>query len=496
VPLQPSIFRRPETALFVLAFGVYAYFFQAGGWNQNSRFALVRAVVEEHSLAIDDYAAYTRDLAFFGGRIYSEKAPGLSMLAVPVWAALHPLAHGERPRGRLIHLAAYLTTVLTVSLPSAVAVALLFRIAVRLGTPPPASAAVAAAYAFATLALPYATLFYAHQTVAAFLLGAFTLVFERRSEGATAGRLVMVGFLLGYAIASEYPTALLAAVIGLYAAALVRPWPRLGWIVLGAAVPLAGLAAYHTLAFGGPFTVPYSVSADPNRQGGLFVGITPPDPRLLSKILFSSERGLMHHTPWLALALPGLVGLFRRRATRLEGWTCLAAIAVGLIFNSALTRTPDDWRGGAGVGTRVLVPWLPFFAIAVAGVALPEWGRWSRARITRIAAAVVFTALVVPSASRMVLATAIWPEVNRVDDPFQDYYLPLWHADKVAVNTVPFHSGNNDPKQAWNLGEIMGLEGRASLLPLAAFGLAGAAWVAWTVRQRAALSDRPLPAAD
>jgi hypothetical protein len=66
------------------------------------------------------------------------------------------------------------------------------------------------------------------------------------------------------------------------------------------------------------------------------------------KILFSNERGLLHHTPWLALALPGLVGLIRRRATRLEGWTCLAAIGVGLVFNSALTRTPDDWRGGAG----------------------------------------------------------------------------------------------------------------------------------------------------
>ncbi len=83
MPLQPSILRRPETALFVLAFGVYAYFFQAGGWNQNSRFALVRAIVEQHSLAIDDYAYNTRDLAFFRGRIYSEKAPGLSMLAVP-----------------------------------------------------------------------------------------------------------------------------------------------------------------------------------------------------------------------------------------------------------------------------------------------------------------------------------------------------------------------------------------------------------------------------
>jgi hypothetical protein len=124
--------RRPEAALFVLALGTYAYFFQGGGWNANSRFDLVRAIVEEHTLVIDDYADNTKDLAFFRGHIYCEKAPGLSMLAVPVYAAVYPFAHGERPRGRLLHLAAYLATVFTVSLPSALAVVLLFRIAVRL----------------------------------------------------------------------------------------------------------------------------------------------------------------------------------------------------------------------------------------------------------------------------------------------------------------------------------------------------------------------------
>jgi hypothetical protein len=30
--------RRPELALFALVLGAYAYFYQAGGWNQNSRF--------------------------------------------------------------------------------------------------------------------------------------------------------------------------------------------------------------------------------------------------------------------------------------------------------------------------------------------------------------------------------------------------------------------------------------------------------------------------
>jgi hypothetical protein len=373
-----------------------------------------------------------------------------------------------------------------VGLPSALAVALLFRIAVRLGASAAAAALLATSYALATLAFPYATLFYAHQLVAALLVAAFALLLEGRDGegGPGAGRLALAGFCLGAAIASEYPVALVAMVIGLYAVALTRPWTRLGWVALGAAVPLVGLAAYHTAAFGGPFTVAYAGSADPNRQGGLWLGITPPEPRILMKVLFSTERGLLHHTPWLALALPGLVGLIRRRATRLEGLVCLAAIALGLLFNSSLTKTPDDWRGGAGVGTRVLIPWIPFFVIAIVGVVAPVWGEWTRRPIVRAIAVAIFLALVVPSAARMLLATAIRPEVNKVDDPVAEYYLPLWRADKVAVNTFPVHSGNADAKYAWNLGEKMGLEGRLSLLPLAAFVVGMTGWLFVSVRKK------------
>ena len=31
-----TMLSRPEAALFVLVFSAYAYFYQAGGWNQNS----------------------------------------------------------------------------------------------------------------------------------------------------------------------------------------------------------------------------------------------------------------------------------------------------------------------------------------------------------------------------------------------------------------------------------------------------------------------------
>ena len=68
--------------LGTLLFASYAYFYQAGGWNQNSRFALVRAMTERNTLRIDAYRDSTGDRAVWRGHYYSDKAPGASLLAV------------------------------------------------------------------------------------------------------------------------------------------------------------------------------------------------------------------------------------------------------------------------------------------------------------------------------------------------------------------------------------------------------------------------------
>ncbi len=53
-----SRIQRVELLLFIACFSAYAYFHQGGGWNQNARFAEVRAMVEEGRFAIDDYVVY------------------------------------------------------------------------------------------------------------------------------------------------------------------------------------------------------------------------------------------------------------------------------------------------------------------------------------------------------------------------------------------------------------------------------------------------------
>ena len=494
---QPSLLRRPETALFVLAFGVYAYFFQAGAGTRTrgSRWCARSSSSAPWPSTTSRPTRVTSPSSAAGS--IARRRPGCPCWPCPSGPPFHPLAHGERPRGRLIHLAAYLATVLTVSLPSAVAVVLLFRIAVRLGTPPPASAAVAAAYAFATLAPPVRHALLRAPDGGRAPPRRLRAHLRERAEGPTARRLVVVGVLLGYADRLRVPHRPPGRGDRLYAAAVVRPgraWAgsfsarRCRWLDSPSITP-SPLAV--------PSPSPYAVSADPNRQGGLFVGITPPDPRLLLKILFSTERGLLHHTPWLVLALPGLVGLIRRRADTGRGLDLPWPRSRWVSSSTARSPVrPTTGGEGAGMGTRVLVPWLPSSPSRWRGSPCPN-GAAGHAPASRASRP--------PSSSprsscprrggwcsppRSGLRSTVWTTPSRT------YYPPLWRADKVAVNTVPFHSGNNDPKSAWNLGELhgAGVDGhRCCLWPCLVS--AGAAWLAWTVRTAGGPFDRLFPAA-
>src|SRR5438552_18731229 len=128
--------KRRALLIFVVTFVSYAYFYEGGGWNQNSRFDLVRAIVEQGTLRIDAYHENTQDKSFYQGHYYSDKAPGLVLLALPAAAIARPLlrATGIDPMSLpgLVAIS-YLATVFAVALPRALACACLLWIAVRLG---------------------------------------------------------------------------------------------------------------------------------------------------------------------------------------------------------------------------------------------------------------------------------------------------------------------------------------------------------------------------
>src|SRR5262249_3618315 len=123
----PGLLRRPEAALFVLALGGSAYFYQAGSWNTNTRFDLARSLVEQRSLAIDAYAANTGDTAKKDDHLYSDKAPGISVLAALAYVPAYALTR-DASDPRFLANAHYACTVFAVSLPSAIGVVAVFHL--------------------------------------------------------------------------------------------------------------------------------------------------------------------------------------------------------------------------------------------------------------------------------------------------------------------------------------------------------------------------------
>lgn len=491
--MQTPSFSR-SAALFALVFCCYAYFYQAGGWNQNSRFDLVRALVEQGTASIDAYHGNTKDKARRDKVYYSDKAPGVSWLAVPAYAALRAGSKAGDGDPELLATGSYLATVFAVAVPAALGVVALELLLAAFGLAPPVRVAVALAYGLATLAFPYSTLLYGHQTAAAFLIGGFAVLVRARerlrADGTAPGRgiLFAAGLLLGGAVACEYPAALAAGPVLLYAAVCLRPargldWTGLACLLAGLAVPGLAVAAYHAAVFGSPLALPYDFSTRRHRHQGFFMGLGMPQGEALWHLLASPFRGLFFSAPWLLLAFPGAVRLLRGRRFRAEAGVCLAAFGLFVWMTSSLV----DWDGGWALGARYLVPILPFLAVLAAGLAVSREGAPAASQGRRRLAWALALGTVGLSAFLMLAGTAVRPEVpNTLRRPFSDLVLPAFTRGELAQNTQSIDSVRpieGGPRQAWNLGQrLFGLDGLASLLPLLAALLACGAWLAAGLR--------------
>ena len=348
-----------RAALFSLLFVSYAYFYQAGGWNQNSRFDLVRAVTNDRSLTIDPYQQNTGDKALHEGHYYSDKAPGLALAAIPIAQAgrlLLRAAGGDPESFAGLAFLSYLCTVLTVGLLTALAGVVLYDLGTLLGAGTGALFA-GTAFGLATPMWTHATLFQGHAMAAAGLLMAFAAtarIGRHRDVRRNIQLAGAAGVAAGWATVAEFPAVIPAAVIAAWACG--RAWllgrdqaARVaGTLAAGALACAAVLMAYQYACFGSPFHLAYSSEEgfEGMRQG--FFGLQLPRMIRLRRILFGEYRGLLPLAPILALAPAGLV-LMARRA---RGAALVSAIIA--VYFVLLNAGYTYWEGGWSFGPRHL----------------------------------------------------------------------------------------------------------------------------------------------
>lgn len=438
---------RIACALVVGAFAFFCAWFTGfyppfSNPNELSRFEMVVAFVETGTFAIDSQIPRLgdhEDKAAAGGRLYSNKAPGLAFAAIPVYRMLRlvfPVP--DSPTAPIFGL----LRLFTVSLVCVLALSRFARRLLSRRDCEPIAPIVTFAVAFGTPFLYYARSFFGHAWTAALLFLAWDrlAVSPEGRAPSPLSRAAVAGFLAGWALISEYTVAPVALALAIRAAASPpgrRKGVRFLLFAAGAALPVALLLVYQAICFGSPFLPSYAREAYPEYAElaqRRFFGFELPSPKIAFEYLFHPARGILLFSPFFLWAGVGFARWCRDRRERADGICALAATLATFLL---LTGYPN-WHGGWALGSRYLLPLLFLSAAAI------PWA------LERPLSRGLFVSAAVFSTAVHLLVTVSWPHFP-TDVPWPPATASAWFLARGWV--------------APNLGTLSGAGAAASLLP-------------------------------
>lgn len=358
-----------------MAVAAYGYFSPLTDWNTNTRLAMVKAVVEEKRFEIDSFhdmkGLETNDKAGFQGHFYSDKAIGSSLIGIVFYRIISSVQYRLWGIQFIENVRVFkeLNTFFAISLMCAFLAPLLYSFAKKISKNPVFSLLVTAAICFGTPFYKYAALYYGHNLAGLFLFVAFFIWFSMRDEAQiNLPKVLISGYLLGYAIIVEYPTVIVAFLIGLYILYIL--WKKrcladlriYACLAVSGFIPIAIAMTYNYAIFGNPLTTGYSYEVMPEfieGQSGGFMGIGMPNLNTLFYMTFHTTMGIFWQSPILLLAFIGWFRMWQVRQYRAEVVLSLSIILLYFLLMSGYYL----WWGGRASSVRSLIPVLPFFAI-------------------------------------------------------------------------------------------------------------------------------------
>ncbi len=422
--------RRIVVALFAALWATYALIgpgFMVLNDNSISRMGYVLTLIQDHIASIDAIADFTVDKAELDGHFYLDKAPGLSLMALPFVAIMEFVSRMAGFDTALVadgQLSLYyilvttLTTILTVAPLSAAGGAALYVIARRVGAERGGALFATLAFALCTPGFGYATVFFSHAaTGACLVLGLLAVLIASDAADPRQARIhgALAGAVLSWSMVIEYTAGAGVAVIALAGLWRLRQrparqvWTILACVVAGGVLAAIPMGVYNTMVFGGVTQVGYSrMVGFEGMQRGLF-GVVWPDPNVAALLLIGSKRGLLLLSPLLVLAP---LAWFASR--RLPAEMLALTIAIPLIF-LAVNAGYAYWDGGASTGPRHLTAALPFLALAFA----PLWDHAGRPMRTLLLALAALSLAISTLCATTVMGAPIWD-----DNPLPNYIWP------------------------------------------------------------------------
>jgi Dolichyl-phosphate-mannose-protein mannosyltransferase len=361
---------RTICALFLFLLS-YIFFFQIYpnflSTNEYSRFLLTSAIVDFQTLQIDKpILAFgnSQDKAFYNGHYYSDKAIGLSLTGVPVYAVLKLMA-GTFHLKITLRWVLFFLKLFCVTIPTLFFVTVLSKFWTEIRDDRQAAALSTYLFLFGTIAFTYSVQFVSNSPAGCLLFLSFYYIHRGNKEPSNTQKYyALAGIWGGMATLYEYPAFLLIPPLAGYLLWTAASRFRLSWFVVGFVPFFFILLAYNYAIFGTPFDVTYHHMSDvthvhEHSQGFLGFGIPRMD--VLWKLLFSSSRGLFYFCPVLLLSVPGFYFFYKTENWKKEAVLFLSIILILFIFVSGMS----NWPGGWAFGPRYLAPAMPFLMTGV-----------------------------------------------------------------------------------------------------------------------------------
>jgi hypothetical protein len=198
------------------------------------------------------------------------------------------------------------------------------------------------------------------------------------------------------------------------------------------------------------------------------MGLTYPRVDVMLKLLFGCRRGLFFMAPVLVTAPFGLRILWKNNSTRYAGMAAAAIAVYYFLFNASFWV----WTAGWSYGPRYMAAGVPLLCLGLA----PSWCQatrlWKKALAAMAACGGLF--------ALMAVSTTPQPP-DQFHCPLMEVIIPSFWAGRLALTRgsmlmvaedIPFGTHGS-----FNLGQLVGFDGLASLMPL--FAMWGLAVIAW-----------------
>ena len=422
--------------LLVTLMWSFGYMRPAWGYNQATRLDVLHAVFTEGTIAIDSFHENTGDKIEWNGHYYSEKAPGVVVMAAPAFATIYAVlgAVSIDINGDLgWKISEWFTTVFSVGLLAALSALCLLSLLKKYTNPQTAFMSTVTFY-LGSLVFTYAGMLFSHAVTASLLVIALWALDNSvglMSQGSESKRYsLLVGLCLGLAIACEYTSALSAGAILLFI--LLKNRRMAVYVLVGSITPLLSIPLNNYLISGMMFSLPYEHVTDfPGMKKGFFgIGLRP-DITVIWQLLGSQYRGLFFWSPFLLLSIPGYRSIWNKNTVALGLFSLVPIASVVLISSYSY------WHGGWALGPRHLATAIPFIIIPAA------FGcqRFPRTGFLLGAISIMLTSL-------GTVLQPLAPEGNL--HPVTNLYIPMLLKGDVRES----------------VGSLVGLSGAASIVPL------------------------------